>query len=201
MTYPVILDGAQFSALVVGGGEVASRKARSLLDGGIPVTVVAPAIGPAMSELARDSRVAVHERPYQEGDVGPALVVIAATDDAAVNQRVATDARAKGRLVNVVDDPDAGNFITPAVHRSGDLTIAISTGRTPAAAVAIRAAVARRFDGRYGGAIAALRGLRERLLGVGARSEWKRASAELIGEDFCERVERGDVEREVASWR
>jgi precorrin-2 dehydrogenase / sirohydrochlorin ferrochelatase len=197
-----MLDGARFNALVVGGGAVAARKAKSLLDGGMTVTVVAPEICSELMELAAaQSRLRLMERVYQPSDVAQASIIVAATNDSRVNTAVARDATTRGLLVNVADDPTAGNFITPSVHRSGDLTIAVSSGRTPAVAAAVRAEIAKRFDERYAVAIRSLRALRERLLGSGRREEWKRASRELVTEQFCDQVEQGRVEEQVASWR
>jgi len=197
-----MLDGARFNALVVGGGPVATRKAQSLLDGGMAVTVVAPEICSELMELAaRRSRLKLVTRMYQPSDIVQANIIVAATNDSRVNTLVARDATTRGLLVNVADDPTAGNFVTPSVHRSGELTIAVSSGRTPAAAAAIRAEIARRFDGRYDTAIRSLRALREKLLGSGRREEWQRASRELITEKFCEDVEQGRLEAQVGSWR
>jgi siroheme synthase-like protein len=198
--FPVMLEGARFSALVVGGGSVATRKVRSLLDGGIRVEVVAPEIADELRALAGD-RLAIHQRAFDPADIRAGTIVIAATDDAELNGRIGARAIASGCLVNVVDDPRGGNFISASVHRSGDLTVAVSTGRTPAAAAAIRATLASRFDARYTGALGALRNLRERLLRGGKREDWKRASAELIGDDFCAEVEHGTIERRIAEWR
>lgn len=199
--YPVMLDGGRFSALVVGGGSVATRKVRSLLEGGVRVTVVAPAIADELRALVTGPQLTLHERGFEPADVRVGLIVIAATDDEELNARIAAKAVASGCLVNVVDDPRAGNFVTASVHRAGDLTVAVTTGRTPAAAAAIRASLTTRFDGRYARAISALRTLRERLLRGGKPDDWKRASAELIGGDFCDEVERGTIEARIASWR
>lgn len=197
-----MLDGARFNALVVGGGAVAARKAKNLLDGGMTVTVIAPEICAELKELVTaQSRLRLVERVYQQSDIADANIIVAATNDARVNTAVARDATTRGLLVNVADDPTAGNFVTPAVHRSGDLTIAVSSGRTPAVAAAVRAELARRFDGRYAAAIRSLRSLREKLLGAGRREEWKRASNELVTDEFCDRVEQGRIEEQVASWR
>jgi precorrin-2 dehydrogenase/sirohydrochlorin ferrochelatase len=202
VTYPVMLDGSRFKALVVGGGSVAVRKAMGLLEGGVPVTIVAPVLCEEVEQLwSRFADLSVLQRVYESTDAEGATIVIAATNDAGVNRRVADDGRARGALVNVVDNPKAGNFVTPSVHRSGDLAIAVSTGRTPAVAAAIRSELGRRFDARYDSAIGALRALRDRLLGEGRRDEWKRASRELIADDFCENVEQGRVEGQVRSWR
>jgi precorrin-2 dehydrogenase / sirohydrochlorin ferrochelatase len=198
-----MLNGERFTALVVGGGNVAARKARQLLEGGFErVIVVAPLLCDEIEELwSSHGALSTVQREYRVDDLESHFVVIAATDDRALNSAIAAEARARGRLVNVVDMPTAGNFVTPSVHRSGDLTIAVSTGRVPAAAAAIRRELAARFDGRYGVAIGMLRQLRERLLGLGQRDDWTRASRELIGEEFCADVEQGRIEGRVGSWR
>jgi siroheme synthase-like protein len=197
-----MLDASRFNAVIIGGGSVAARKAKGLLEGGASVKLVAPEISEDLLGLAAThSRIHLVKRPYAPSDLATASLVVAATDDSAVNASVARDAIERGLLVNVVDDPAAGNFVTPSVHRSGDLTIAISSGRTPAAAAAIRAELARRFDGRYAAAIGALRMLREKLLGEDRREDWQRASRDLVTETFCDDVEQGRVEDRVASWR
>lgn len=201
-TYPVMLDGSKMTALVVGGGSVALRKVRSLLDGGVRLTVVAKDVDPELRALAeREPLVTVIQAAYAEDHIGDATIVIAATDDAAVNARVADDAMRRQRLVNVVDAPSVGTFLTPAVHRAGDLTIAVSAGGVPGAAAAIRNTVAERFDDRYASAIARLRTLRERLLKSGEWVEWKTISKEALGDSFCADVESGSLADKVAAWR
>jgi siroheme synthase-like protein len=197
-----MLSGDRLTALVVGGGAVAARKTHRLLEGGVRVTVVAPEIHGDLLDLAAcHPGLLLLARSYVAEDLDGVAIVIAATDDRQVNESIARGALARGLLVNVVDDPGAGNFVTPSVHRSGELTIAISSGRTPAVAAAIRAELGRRFDGRYAAAIRSLRALRDRLLGAGRRDDWKRASRELIAEDFCLDVEQGRMEGRVAEWR
>jgi siroheme synthase (precorrin-2 oxidase/ferrochelatase) len=102
--------------------------------------------------------------------------------------------------VNVADDPARGNCRTTATHRAGDLVIGITAGGVPSAAVRIRDSLAVRFDDRYANAVATLATLRRRLLDTGAADEWTRASEVLIDEAFCERVERGIIENEIARW-
>jgi siroheme synthase-like protein len=200
--YPVMLRGPEVEALVVGGGAVAERKTRSLLDGGARVRLVAPAIAGGLRTLATASaRLVLEERSYRSGDIGDALLVVAATNRREVNAQVAADARAATRLVNVADEPEQGNCVTPAVHRAGDLVVAVTAGMVPAAAVRVRDAIARRLDARYAGAVRALARLRDRLLIGNERAEWRRAMDSLVTADFCERVESGTFEGEVASWR
>jgi len=114
-----------------------------------------------------------------------------------VNRQVAADAKALGVLVNVADAPELGTFTTPAVHRSGDLTVAVSAGRLPAAAAAIRDVIRRRFDGRYAAAIADLRRLRDRLLSEGRREEWTGIVDEVFDDGFCRAVETETLGRKL----
>lgn len=200
--YPVMLDGSTLSALVVGGGAVALRKVRALLDGGVRVVVVATDADPELHVLAQnEARLTVILAAYSAGRIADATLVIAATDDPVVNARVAADAMKRQRLVNVVDAPTTGTFLTPAVHRAGDLTIAVSAGRLPGAAAAIRNTLAGRFDARYAATIAVLRDLRDRLLASGDQDEWKAISNEILGDSFCLDVESGSLEGKVGSWR
>ena len=129
---PILVEGSALHALVVGGGTVASRKAAVLIDAGARVRIVAPVIAVAIRALADDARVDVVERRYERGDIGDAQLVVAATDDRAVNAAVAADARAAGRLVNVADVPSEGSFATMAMHRSGALVAASLGTRAPA---------------------------------------------------------------------
>jgi siroheme synthase-like protein len=198
---PLMLHGDAIEALIVGGGPVAARKARALLGAGARVRVVATEIGADMRALAGSfDRIRLEERPYAPGDIGSAHLVIAATSDRAINRRVADEAHAAHRLVNVADDASRGNCRTTATHRAGELVIGISAGGVPMAAVRIRDAIAARFDERYGDAVATLASLRRRLIDSGAADAWARASAALIDDGFCERVERGSFEIEAARW-
>ncbi len=139
-TYPICLIGLEHhSAVVIGGGQVAARKVLGLLDAGAQVKVIAPRLAPALCALAAAGLIDVCERDYRPGDLAGAFLVIAATDDAAVNQQVWAEARQCGSLINVVDDPAHSNFIVPAQVRRGEVNIAITTGgASPALARRLR---------------------------------------------------------------
>lgn len=148
--YPITLIDLEEGAVVVGGGAVAARKVRGLLAAGARVTVIAPQLTRELEDLARDSRIAVIRRAYQNGDLRDARVVIAATDDPQVNQAVYDEARARGVLVNVVDDPAHCTFHVPAIVRRGNLAIAISTGgASPALAKHLRAEIEKTIGAEY----------------------------------------------------
>ena len=200
--YPLVLEGSGVSALVVGGGSVALRKVTALVEAGARVHVVAPRLDRALEALAAGSAVVrVTEAAYTSDHIGDALLIIAATDDGPLNARIAADARARGRLVNVVDAPELGNCITPAVHRAGDLVVAVSAGGVPGAAVRIRDSIARLLDSRYSDAVRELATLRRTLLDEGRRDRWREAASSLVAPDFCEQVESGRFAARIAEWR
>jgi len=148
--YPLFLDIRSKKCLVVGGGEVAFRKIEALLEHGANVEVVSPAFCPKLGELARDGSIKTLERDYLKQDLDNAVVVIAATNDAKINEKVASDANAQRVLVNVVDAPELSNFIVPSYLKRGDVTISISTsGRSPALARKIKSRIERDFAAEY----------------------------------------------------
>lgn len=123
------LDGRR--CLVIGGGPVGIRKARALTSAGADVVLVAPKGGFDGVEIRR--------RPFAPRDLDGVFFVVCATDDEALNARVAALCDERGILVNVVDRPALCSVTFPAVLRRGALTIAISTGgRSPAVAKALR---------------------------------------------------------------
>jgi precorrin-2 dehydrogenase/sirohydrochlorin ferrochelatase len=124
--YPVGLIVAGRRVLVVGGGKVAAEKVRNLAACGAAVTVVAPDVDDAISSL---DAVTVEQRAYEAGDAANGYrLVIAATDDAAVNRQVHDDADGAGVWVNAADDPANCTFTLPAVLRRGKVTVGVATG-------------------------------------------------------------------------
>lgn len=123
--YPVNLDIAGRTALVVGGGQVALRKARSLKACGALVTVVSPEF---VRAFARLSGVTLVKRRYRSGDVRGACLVVGATNSPEVNQVIWKDAARLGVPVNIVDCPKLCTFTVPAIMTRGRLMLTISTG-------------------------------------------------------------------------
>jgi len=199
---PLVLDGSKVIALVVGGGVVATRKVASLLDGGALVRVRATWV---TEELARreavDRHLLIERDAYDDSAIGDATLVVAATDDHALNRRIASDARRAHRLVLVAGDPAAGTCVMPAVHRSGDLLVAVTSGGVPRASTRVRDEIARRLDNRYAAAIRDLVRLRQRLLEEDDRSAWRSAASTLLADDFCESVESGEFSERLAAWQ
>jgi siroheme synthase-like protein len=198
--FPIALHGERLTACVVGGGTVGTRKALALVESGAQVLVVSPEVTPELEAAESARKLTIVRESYSSAHLGRSMLVVAATDSREVNARVAVDAHASGKLVNITDYPDEGNFHTMAIHRSGDVTIAVSSGGVPGAAARIRDAIAVRFDGRYERAVSALRGLRSRLMATGD-DQWREAAPELVGDDFCSSVEDGSFDDKVDSWR
>ncbi len=122
---PVFLDLRGRTALVVGGGSVAGRKAALLLKAGATVRVVAPEIDESLGAMPG---LACLARNFEPADLDGAALVIAATDDRAVNGTVAALAQARHLPVNVVDDPELCSFVMPAIVDRGRVVVAISAG-------------------------------------------------------------------------
>ena len=198
--FPIALHGERIIAVVIGGGMVGTRKALALLEAGAQVHVVSTKSTPELEAAERERALTITRESYSAAHLGRATLVIAATDSREVNAQIAVDAHSAGKLVNITDHPDEGNFHTMATHRSGDVVIGVSSGGVPGAAARIRDAIAERFDGRYERAVSALRVLRSRMLASGDR-EWRDAAPKLIGDDFCSSVEEGTFADRMDTWR
>ena len=138
--YPICLNKLHRTlCVVVGGGNVAERKVRSLLETQATVRVISPRLTERLQQLADEGLIQYVPRPYRMGDLEGAFLTIAATDDRTTNRAVSEEAESRQSLVNVVDDPELCNFTTPAVVRRGALAVSISTeGQSPALAAHIR---------------------------------------------------------------
>ena len=178
--FPAFLDLRDRPVLVVGAGEVALRKTRSLLDAGARPMVVAPEAGRGMQELAEAGRVRYRPRPFRAADVAGHWLVVHATSDPAVGRAVARAAAANRVFCNSVDDPAACSYIVPAVVDRSPLIVAVSSaGTAPVLARRVRAAIEALLP-VHTGALAALAGrwrtrVTAALAGTGARRRfWER---------------------------
>jgi precorrin-2 dehydrogenase / sirohydrochlorin ferrochelatase len=151
------LDVAGRRCLVVGGGPVGAEKASGLLACGARVTVVSPELDRSFEPL----EVEWQPRRYRSADLEGIFLVIAATSRRAVNERVHRDAEGRGMLCNVADVPELCNFILPAVHREGPITVAVSTGgASPALAKRLRSQIAELVGPRHAALALELEALR-----------------------------------------
>jgi uroporphyrin-III C-methyltransferase/precorrin-2 dehydrogenase/sirohydrochlorin ferrochelatase len=148
--HPIFVDLDGQPVVVIGGGNVAERKIETLLEAGARVTVVSPEVTDLVARRAEEGCLTLRPRPYRTGDLQGARLAYAATSDAEVNQAVRQEALDSRIWLNAIDQPDLCDFITPAIVRQGDLTIAVSTnGRCPALARQIREDLERQFGPEY----------------------------------------------------
>lgn len=145
--YPIYLDVKDKKCIIVGGGKVAYRKVCSLKEAGAEVVVVSPETCP---EIANEEGLTLVKKDYDASILDGALLVIAATDNDAVNKKAALDARKRNIIVNVVDRPELCSFIVPSTINRGDLCISISTGgASPAVAKSVREELEVVFGSEY----------------------------------------------------
>lgn len=148
--YPVFLNVRGKRCVVAGGGEVALRKVRVLLEYGADVIVVSPSICSELGVLCREKKLEIIFRKYRTADLEGTFIVIAASDERDVNRKIAAEAKSGKVLVNVVDDAAVSDFLIPSSMSRGDLTVAISTGgKSPALARKIKNELELYFSEEY----------------------------------------------------
>lgn len=123
--FPVFIELQDVPCLVLGGGSIARRKVMVLRDFGALVTVIAPDIQDSILET--DGVECIY-REYNVGDLEGKVLVVAATDDTVTNHQISEACRARGILVNAVDQPEDCDFIFPSYIRKGGVVAAFSSG-------------------------------------------------------------------------
>ncbi|HEX4217951.1 MAG TPA: bifunctional precorrin-2 dehydrogenase/sirohydrochlorin ferrochelatase [Acidimicrobiales bacterium] len=226
--YPValVVDGRR--CLVVGGGPIATHKTEGLLRCRAHVTVVAPEIterlrlladegAPSPSDQSAESAesaaspsagsgagaasLVLEERPYRAGEAADYRLVITATGNPEVDRAVADDAEAAGVWVNSADDVDNCTFMLPAVHRDGDVTVAVSTGgASPALAGWLRDRAADAI-GPEAGNLAVLLDEARRNVRAGGRSTEATDWSAILSGAFVDLVRSGQVDEARALLR
>ncbi len=149
--FPMMLDLAGRRCVVIGAGAIGEGKIQGLLATRAKLTVLAPEATLTVQQWARQGSIDFIQRAFEPGDLDGAFLVVAATSSAEVNHRIHDEARRRGVLCNVVDDPEHCDFFYPAVVRRGALQIAISTsGVSPAFARRLRRQLEAQFGEEYG---------------------------------------------------
>ncbi|HOT43640.1 MAG TPA: bifunctional precorrin-2 dehydrogenase/sirohydrochlorin ferrochelatase [Spirochaetota bacterium] len=158
--YPVMINLEGRKAVVVGGGTVALRKVRDLLECGALVTVIAPELHPEIDALAAASggALTIIRRHYRAGDCDGSLMVFSATDNERINREVYTEAVEKNILVNAVDDPPNCSFFMPSWFERNGLVVSVSTsGISPSLSARIRRDIEKSIPAYIEGALSALK--------------------------------------------
>jgi precorrin-2 dehydrogenase len=178
---PVALELGGRRVVVVGAGRAGLGKAAQLLEAGAEVTLVAPRVDGVVPD-----GVTLVPREYRRGDLDGTVLAVSATGLDEVNDAIVDEARARGVLLNVVDDPVRSGFFFTAVHRAGDVVVSVSTsGAAPALAQWLRDHLARQLPANVAWVAARLRDERRALHESGASTEgldWRARVATLISE-------------------
>lgn len=171
---PLMVNLKDKKCVLIGGGSVAARKAKTLVTAGAFVTVISPALHYELNTLICETneprhvatgRVSYHRRAFQPGDTAGAFLVVAATNNKEVNRLVYDEAKNHAALINVVDQPELCSFTFPAVIERGPLQIAISTsGTSPALAKKIRQQLEQTFGPEYEPYLQRMADLRKEIL-------------------------------------
>ena len=190
---PIFLRLTDRPCAVIGGGDVAARKAGLLLDAGARVTVTAPQLCETLAGLAGSGRITHRAREFDVSALEGATIVIAATDDRAVNAEVSRLAQVRRIPVNVVDDPELCSFILPAIVDRSPVVIAVSTGgSTPVLARLLRARLETLIPAAYGDLAKLAQRFRDRV---------KSALPQPARRPFWEHVLQGPIAELVFSGR
>ena len=185
---PIFLDVRMQPCLVVGGGDVATRKVELLLKAQAKVTVVAPALCPTLTALNKAGKFEYLADTFHAGHVDGQRVIIAATDDEAVNRAVAMAAQEQNIPVNVVDRPELCAFIMPAIIDRSPVVVAVSSGgASPVLARLLRARLESLVPAAYGRLATLVSSFREQVKarfasGADRRVFWERVLQGAVAE-------------------
>ncbi len=149
--FPIFLDLQDQDCVVVGGGSVAARKVAMLLEAGARVLLISPQLDERLAKRVAAGELRHEARTFATSDLDGASLVIACTDDDAVNREIAAGAKARHLPVNVIDQPELGNFIVPSVINRDPIQVAVSTGgASPVLARLLRARLETYIPSAYG---------------------------------------------------
>jgi precorrin-2 dehydrogenase/sirohydrochlorin ferrochelatase len=192
--FPISLNIAGRRCTVVGGGRVAARKVEALLEYGGDVRVISPELTEELQKRQHAGRIDWLPRNYQQGDLSGSFLVIAATDDQQVQEKVYSEAGKTNQLVNVADVPERCNFILPATVTRENLTVSVSTaGNSPALARRLRQELETTIRPEHGILGEMLGLIRPEILKTGqSHEENKLVFAELLHERFSEWIKDKD---------
>jgi precorrin-2 dehydrogenase/sirohydrochlorin ferrochelatase len=147
--YPVTLHLQGKKTVIIGGGSVAERKIRKLLEARAKITVVSPTVTEVIQSWTDEGKVEWKQKHFHMDDIHNAFLIIAATNKRDVNLQI-LEASGENQLINLVDDPDRSNFIVPSTLHRGKLSISVSTsGASPSLTKSIISELSTLYDDIY----------------------------------------------------
>lgn len=194
--FPALLKVEGRLCVIVGGGEVALRKAVTLVGRGARVKVISPVLAPELAKLAESGILEWERGPYRPGALAGAFLCVAAADDPAVNRAARDEAGELKVLVNVVDDPEGSDFQVPSFFEDGPLLVALSTsGESPAAARTLRRMIQAYLGPHFGEALARIGEFREQRVKSELESAKLRGAfwEQAVTPDLLELVRSGEL--------
>jgi precorrin-2 dehydrogenase/sirohydrochlorin ferrochelatase len=197
--YPIFLDLVSRRVVIVGGGNVALRKAQALLETGARLVVVADSVQDNLTRLCIDNKTELIKAKYSKDYLLGASLVIAATNDQKLNESIYKNCQQLEILCNVVDQPHVCDFYVPAVVKRGDLQIAISTdGKCPAFAGHLRKKLEKIFSEKSGEFLSELHRFRDNII---KRIENPAERKTLLGKLVDDKSFEFYVENGAENWR
>ncbi len=192
--YPIFLDVTDRSCLVVGGGEVGTRKALGLAKANARVRVVSLRFSQDLADASTE-KICLDKKSFDPGDLDGVSLVFAATDSRELNARVRETARQAGILCNIADGKDKGDFILPSVVDRGDLQVAVSTaGASPALAKKLRRKLETLFGPEYETMLTLMANIRGEMLARGHDPDGhKKIFTALADQDLPALIAAGDT--------
>ena len=194
---PLLISLSDKRCIIIGGGAMATRRMRSLLNEKAQVTIVSPEVTPAIEDATKTSQVTWIQDRYNETHIDGAFLVIAATNNSDVNRGIMRDAKRHGILCNDAGEAEEGDVIFPGFIQKGDLLISVSThGASPSIAKDILHQIDAFYGDEYGTLMTILRDVRNEIkLKIPDPVERKNALNRLAKEDvLLEMIRKGRVE-------
>ena len=183
--FPAFLKLTGHPCLVVGAGPVAQEKIEGLLRTGAEIRVVAPRATREIQAWARAAKIRWHARKFRASDLRGVFLVVAATSSPELHAQIYKQARRRGVLCNIVDDPEHCDFYYGSVVRRGSLQIAISTGgHSPALAQRLRTRFEREFGEEYEHWLEEIGAARKRLFAKSIAPERRKALLHRLASEF-----------------
>jgi precorrin-2 dehydrogenase/sirohydrochlorin ferrochelatase len=193
--YPIMLDISGKKCIIAGGGNVAYRKAVSLLRYNAEITVISPDLCSKFEEIG--NKIAWIPENFKPEDIKDAFLVFAATDDIQTNKMIQEEATRQKIPVNIANIPELCDFIVPSVFEQGDLTISVSTnGKSPMLAKKIKQELQERYNSGYAEFLAILGTLRqESAREISCQSAREALYNDITGSNILDLVKKGMIKQ------